>query len=544
MDQLEVSKSLKEESTASDMQHVNVKSNESGCKRSLMVSRETLMKELGEKAEEAQELLTSKASGGEHGVPSTDTHHTKRTLRLERRLSTITEESRSYSDSIRSNSVQSNTGCRRQLPGFYNPLRLNAKIANFDSLLDKKDAVHSSYRKRLGEVRGVFDDFRCYRIRRDTPSVLNLQKLDIEVQVAQIAQRNVKESTHLLLNTNVGTEIKGMMRRYLHASEEAARPDPHRKNKEVLEEMKSFASSIARTLESTPSKLSVAVPGIDKLTARRDVEEVREYLRHIFHLRYQHVPLDHRDEYCSRTIVNRVKPLATYLRWQITGDDGVAVGLARALGLHVVELDALLRPRLENVLLLVNVDAEYVKDRLMDSEHLWHWVYEHNPLAHNAQWPKLARQFLADREQLNRIFPEEIIYSDPELGIENSNLKAMVRVGMIQLQGHYFAKIDSPDRYKLSKNAKRIDHRHRRGEERLRREMEESGRIRKELIRQARYERYNPKGDSMSMEKLAAARGYSPECPTFEPSTRNRLKRWVSRARDAMVIRQRSTIRS
>ncbi|KAL8996824.1 MAG: hypothetical protein Q9188_006473 [Gyalolechia gomerana] len=392
MDQVEVSKLLREESAASDMQYVNVKRNESGRKCTLNVSRQTLMRELEEKAEEAQELLTSAA----------ELHHTKRTFPLIRRLSTITEESRSYSDSIRSNSVRSNTSCRRQLP---------------------------------------------------------------------------------------------------------------------------------------------TASGTDKLIARRDVEEVREYLRHLFHLRYQHVPLNHRDEYCSRTIVNRVRPLATYLRWQTTRENGAALGLARALGLHLVELDALLRPRLENVLLLLNVDAEYVKARLMDSEHVWHWVYEHNPLAHNAQWPKLARQFLTDREQFHRIFPEEIIYANPELGIENSNLKAMVRVGMIQLQGHYFAKIDSPDQYKLSKNAKRIDHRHHKEEEMLRREMKKSERIRKELIRQERNERYSPKRDSLSMEKLAAARGYSPECPAFEPSTHNRLKRWVSRARDAMVIRQQSRIR-
>ncbi|KAL8938695.1 MAG: hypothetical protein Q9216_003755 [Gyalolechia sp. 2 TL-2023] len=395
MDQVEVSKPLKEESAASGMQDASVKSSDFSCKRTLYVSRQTLVKEMKE--------LASTAADDESDAPATKPYYTKRTFPVERRLSTIIEESHSsYSDSIRSNSVRSNTSRRRQPP---------------------------------------------------------------------------------------------------------------------------------------------AVAGLDKLTARRDVEEVREYLRHLFHLRYQHVPLDQQDEYCSRTTVNRVKPLATYLRWQSTGDDGVALKLARALGLNLVELDALLRPRLENVLLLLNVDAEYVKARLMDAEHVWHWVYEHNPLAHNVQWATLARQFLSDKEQFHRIFPEEIIYANPESGIEKSNLKALVRVGMIQLQGHYFAKIDSPDQYKLSKNAKRIDHRHHREEKMLRREMKESEKFRKELIKRAKNDRYSMERGSRSMEKLAAARGFSPECSAFGPSTDSRSRNWVSRAKEAIFSRRQSAAR-
>ncbi|KAL8718062.1 MAG: hypothetical protein Q9225_004770 [Loekoesia sp. 1 TL-2023] len=551
MEQVEKSKSLAsgiEESCIRRNDSVaEASSNRDGRKRSLSARSLKLMKELKEKAIEAEEILASVTSDDkENDASSAQPHYTKRTLSPERLMRTITEESRSYSISIRSNSVRSNTSNKRKPPpGFYNPIRLNARIADFDIYLEKEDAVHTSYRERLREIRGVFDDFRSYRIRRDVPGSMNLQNLDVEVQVACLAQRNVKEFTHLLLNTTLPNEIKSMLRYYLFSSEEAARPSRERDTSNVLQEMKDIASSIERTPKANSTEILTAAPKADELTLRRDVDEVRAYLRHIFCLRYQHVPFEFRDSYRPRIDSINAKHFATYIRWQTTRDDTVASLLADDLGLHPVELDHVLQPRLENMLHKVGVDAEYVISRLMDLDNIWHWVYEYNQLAHNAQWAKLAGQFHDDREQFHKIFPGEMIHVDPERGIHESNPKALVYVEMIQIRGHFFAKIDSPTKYKLSKTAKGIDRRHRREQEMIKQEMKEEERIRNERIkleRIERNERYTPKRGSKSMEELAAARGVSQERPAsepsmFKPNTLNRLKGWVKRTREAVAHR-------
>lgn len=284
---------------------------------------------------------------------------------------------------------------------------------------------------------------------------------------------------------------------------------------------------------------SIEVPDIDINIPRqqRDVAEVREYLRHIFHLRYQHIPVARQDEYYSSTVVNRVRPIAAYLRWRTTRDARAALDLARSLGLNLTELDKLFRPRLEDMLSHINVDVKYVKARLLDSEHVWHWVHGYKSLAENAQWPKLAEQFIADKKQFDRIFPEAITYMSPESGIKESNQKALVRLGMLQLHGRYFKKIVSCDDYKLSKISKDIERMHREEQKILERNKKEAERRWEEWDRETS-ERYRPGCGSRSMETLAAKRGFSPDDPASKPSTRDRLKRWLSRIKEAMFSRK------
>lgn len=232
---------------------------------------------------------------------------------------------------------------------------------------------------------------------------------------------------------------------------------------------------------------SAAVFKTDDAVADRDAVEVRRYLQQIYLLRYNHAPFE--------AVGSNVETLAAYLKWRATRERDVGSALASSLGLHPVELDRVLQPRLDNMLHRLGIDSAYVKARLTELDNIYFWVYGYKRMAHNAEWPKLAKQFLDDRTQFDKIFPGAMTYPNPERRIYESNTKAKVYVGMVQLRGQYFARIDGPENFKLSKVAKRMNRR---------------------LLREL----------SSSQERQ-----------TSKPGTFTRFKDWVKRKRDALVLR-------
>lgn len=469
---------------------------------------QTIIDEMRKQAEEAfasdVDMLTYRPA-----------HHTIASFPLMR---TITEESASWCISVRSNSLRSHLNSQNNTlkpSAFYDQARLDQRIAEFDNLLERESVVHTSYRERLHEIRGVFDDFRAHRVRRDAPGSSNLQNLDLEVQVACYAQANVKTFTRLLLDSTVCGISKRDLRYFLRYSEKVVNPEPYQDHSEVLEELKESAVSVDRKLNRHPSDLPLTIRRRDSVTLEHDVAATKQYLKSMLILRYQHVPHDCKDTYCPRlntNIINRLKPLGKYLRWKMTGDRAGANVLAEYLNLHPVELEHEFRNRLRRLLRHVNVDSEYVKRRLMDIDNIWGWVYAYNPLAHNAQWDELASQFCDDRDQFDRIFSGGLRYACPEKGITTSNEKAKVYVGMAMLRGHFFGRLDNSDYYTLSSNAKSIDRRFRRDQEETRREREQEER------------QQNDRTNSTSPQKGSG----------FTPRTTTRLRRWVKKARESV----------
>ncbi|KAL8676952.1 MAG: hypothetical protein Q9186_006583 [Xanthomendoza sp. 1 TL-2023] len=392
----------------------------------------------------------------------------KKTFPSERYMQTITEENetytveetRTYSITFHSNSLCScSNSQQKEMPGFLNPARLESRIVEFDEYLEKDDSIPDSYRARLWGIRNTFDSFRARRVRRDVRDSWRLVDLDLEVQVAYHAQTNIKAFTHLLLHVNATSDIKARVRRYLYYSEAAAKTRQDRNNHQVLAILKTAAADVDKKLLSHPPEPFV-VPTIENnAILRRDIREVQSFLKDIFLLRYGPQP-----NWLSRLETKNLQPLGSYIRWKNTQDEEVAISLSNTLGLHPVELDHVLQARLDSLLWYTDVDTEYVKDRLCDLDNIWHWVYEHNPLADNAEWTKLAGQFYDDRMQFDKIFPGEISYINPKEGIYRSNTKARVKSGMIFLHGHYFAKLKSPKDFKLSGSAQAINRRFIKGE--------------------------------------------------------------------------------
>ncbi|KAL8733055.1 MAG: hypothetical protein Q9181_003726 [Wetmoreana brouardii] len=403
------------------------------------------------------------------------------TLPLMRR---ITEESRGYSISIRSNSVRSHLSSQNNTlstSAFYDSARLDRRIADFDLFLERDNSVAACYHERLLEIRGVFDDFRTHRVRRDAPGSLNLRDLDLEVQVACWAYSNVKLFTRLLLDGDTADKYKRDLRDYLRYSEHSTNPKPFQDHHELLDKLKEMASSAQEQLESGSSQSSVAFQRRKSVILEKDVDATMNYLRQLLLLRYQHMAHESKDTYRPHVRFSRLKPLGMYARWKATEDYDVAFALAEYAGLHPVELDHVFQDRLRNLLDHIEVDAGYVRDRLMDLDNVWRWVYAYNRLANKAQWGELAGQLYDDREQFDAIYPGRCTYVCLEKGITQSNDKAKVFVGMVLLRGHFFSRIDSPDSYSLSRSAKQIDRRIRRAQEefRLEREQEEQERLKR-----------------------------------------------------------------
>ncbi|KAL8914917.1 MAG: hypothetical protein Q9171_000544 [Xanthocarpia ochracea] len=453
---------------------------------------------------------------------------TKRLLPLKQVMPTITEEGQTYTVkdtrtirvTIRSNSVHTRTNVQSgRLPELVNQTKLEARIAEIDHYLDEKDLVQPCYRERLWKIRAAFDDLRAHRIPRDTPESLNTLNLDLEVQVACLAQANVKRFTHLLLHANVGEDMKVQLRRYLAYSETLTNPRLDENTNLVLDWLKRAAASIDSGLENIRPETLLAAARTKELTLRRDVDELGSLLQDFLSLRYN------RNQDPPRLSTRNLKPLGQYIRLKVTRDKNVAISLAKKLGLHPIELDYAMQDRLDNLLRNSNVDSEYVEARLCDLNcSIWHWVNGYNPLAHKGQWTKLAGQFCEDRAQFHKIFPGDLIYIDPERGISRSNAKARVSLGMMTLHTYYFAKLQSSNVYKLSKTAKKMDKSFVKVEQKRLKEMETQ-----QMQRRAPKPRSNAVFSGIQAARLS-----------LEPDMAARLKKWVDEVKDGFKTRNKS----
>ncbi|KAL9602363.1 MAG: hypothetical protein Q9219_001929 [cf. Caloplaca sp. 3 TL-2023] len=297
---------------------------------------------------------------------------------------------------------------------------------------------------------------------------------------------------------------------------------------EQVEESKPVSAETL-ILQSNPSLRLKTVARADYSFTWLDTDKVRAYLQHMLRLRYQHVPFANREDYCSRSIIHNVTPLAAYVKWRTWRDRDAGEQLADSLDLHPVELDQCLGSQFENLLVGLGVDVQWVKARLRDSDNIWQWVYQYNQLANNAEWDRLARQFFYDREVFEKIFPGDIIYANDEYGIPESNRKAQVHVGMIELQGHFFSRIDSPTQFRLSKAAKKMNKAYRKERKRSERELQESREEERRLYEIAIYKRAR-----RASQERAPTHSFS---PSLGPGTMAKLKDWAQRTRHNLMLR-------
>ncbi|KAL9013153.1 MAG: hypothetical protein Q9173_002127 [Seirophora scorigena] len=487
-----------------------------GREQRLKVAREELKKRLQQELAETETETASDdtdydetlgTSGPSRRSQNTKESHffTKYVLHESRLLQTITEESRSsvsYILSVEGDGLRRDRSrlrsILRKLPSYYNPCRLDAKITELDRYLEGSDSVHTCFRERLWEIRDVFEAFRARRMGRDIPALGHLIELEREVQIAHHAQQNISEFSRLLLKENIEEHVKAAVRTGLYFAEDAATTAFDPSNREIFEELKGDLSTVEQLLRVNPPKPEPAASNPSEAVAYADAKAIQRYLEHVFALRYQHMGFS--DQYRHRFDETGVRPFTAYLQWRIRRDHAAGLAIARSQGLHPIELEKVFQPRLDRVLERLEVDAEYVKARLLDLDSIWSWVNGYNRMAQDAQWSTLAGQFLDDRAAFKKIFPGPCVYCNPNLGVLESNTKGKIHLGIIQLQGRYFTRNVSPTDFKLSETAKRID----------RRFSEEQKRLRKERFQQERI--------------------------SFKPCRLTRLKEWIERQRNTIDV--------
>ncbi|KAL8881661.1 MAG: hypothetical protein Q9198_001174 [Flavoplaca austrocitrina] len=451
---------------------------------------------------------------------------TKRVLPIEWLMPTIIEERQSstidmditFRVTIRSNSIHARTNVQKStLPETFDQAKLEARIAQLDEYLDTEAAVRTCYRERLWRIREAFKDLRAHWDQRDIPRSLKTLSLDLEVQVACQAHENVGRFTHLLLHANVSEDIKRKLRRYLAHSETLTDPRLDGNSNLVHDHLKAMATSIENML-ATESPETTAASAVAKASGRkRDTDDLQAYLQHMLLLRYD------RNEYPPRLNIKNLKPLGKYLRWKATRDKDSAASLAKKLALHPVELEYVMQERLDSLLQRSQVEPGYIQARLRDLGNVWRWVNEYNSLARIRQWATLARQFSDDQAQFDRIFPGDLTFRDPGRGILESSTKARVRFGMIRMHTYYFAKLRSPDNYKLSANTKSMDKRFARVDQQRLRE------------RKAQQEQ----------QRLLSSNGLSPQQEEGRRSSKSQpfttLRSWAQNAKDCLKSQSKGT---
>ncbi|KAL8654214.1 MAG: hypothetical protein Q9226_003517 [Calogaya cf. arnoldii] len=494
-----------------------------------------LQRRLGTTGQQVKDEMMKKADGSDSSdddyddddhVPAMAPACNKKSFQLKPSLPTIVEETLSwtfdknitFSVTIRSNSVHTRKNVKsHKLPEIFDQAKLERRIAEIDEYLDNEGTIQPCYGQRLWEIREAFDDLKAHRNRRDIPESLNTLKFDLEVQVACLAQANVKRFTHLLLHENVSEDMKIKLRRFLSSSETVTNPRLDDNTNLVLDHLKAAAASVESGLTNDPLKTAAEIVAVKQSRLRRDVDELANFLKDILLLRYD------RSQYLPRLNIKNLKLLGQYIRWKFTRNQEVAASLARKLGLHPVELDHVMPERLDSLLQNSPVDPRYIQDRLLDLDDIWNWVTGYNRLAHYGRWTELAGQFCDDRAQFDRIFPGELIYRDPSRGIFRSNTKARVRLGMILLRSHFFAKLNGPDDYKLSKLAKSMEKMSTRGKKGT---MQEIKGIREQL---------KALSSNVSPFETEEAR------PSHKPRALARLTRWAMEAKGSVKTRSRST---
>ena len=306
---------------------------------------------------------------------------------------------------------------------------------------------------------------------------------------------------------------------------------------------RSLSVSSQRSLETSERNTNGAErkaqdPGEDDPLPKEQL--VRSYLQHLLRLRYRMTPFGNLDDSWFRTTFDKVKPLAMYLKWWTTGDSNVALELADALGAHPIDLDCIFQPRLDALMLRLGIDRQYVEARLMVFADTGRGIDAYHQLAYSAQWSKLAAEVLDDKKHFETIFPGETLLG--KKGTCNMNMKGQVSVLMGLLRGHYFAQI-SPNNYKLSKTAKRIDQEYRRAQKVLKEETKERQRTRNGKRRREGsqpYGRYEPGEDGISKRRPATAKQASKEPSNrtcFNLSAATRTGDWIRKMGRHIVLR-------
>ncbi|KAL8947567.1 MAG: hypothetical protein Q9222_006159 [Ikaeria aurantiellina] len=329
---------------------------------------------------------------------------------------------------------------------------IRAKVNELDEYLASETFHRPGLEEQLSELHGIMKYPMAHGILANLRGSLILQELDLEVQVARLSHSNTREFTYLLAYGEVPELVRFDLRQYLRFSEKVSKSRLGCDAKDILKELKQHAFLIKKELALCPASSLPQNSELDGAQLKEDFTDLFCYLQDLLVLRYEHIP---RGVWKSKIRAGNLRSLSEYITWNVTRDGDVAMRLAKRCKIHPTELDRVFQRRLDRLLGQVDVDASYVKARLVDMDDPWWWAHGYNTLADRGQWSELAKQFLDDRAQFQKIFPGRVIYVDPQNGIHESNAKAKVKFGMMLLHGHFFSRLGQ-DSFKLREDMKKI----------------------------------------------------------------------------------------
>ncbi|KAL8716312.1 MAG: hypothetical protein Q9220_000217 [cf. Caloplaca sp. 1 TL-2023] len=330
---------------------------------------------------------------------------------------------------------------------------VRAKADELDEYLATETFHRPGLKEQLSELLDILRHPMAHGILANPRGSLILQELDLVVQIARTAHSNTREFTYLLAYGEIPEIVKVDLRKYLRFSEKVSKSALGCNANYILKALKQHAFLISKELALYPSGVLTQSSELDGVQLKEDFTDLFCYLQDLLLLRYEHIP---RGVWRSKIRAGILRPLADYITWNETRDGDIAMKLAKRCKIHPIELDRVFQRRLNRLLGQVDIDASYVKARLADMNDPWLWAHRYNTLADKAQWKQLAKQFLDDRAQFEKIFPGRVIYIDPANGVYFSNAKARVKTGMMLLHGHFFSKL-RPGSYERRKDIGKLE---------------------------------------------------------------------------------------
>ncbi len=185
------------------------------------------------------------------------------------------------------------------------------------------------------------------------------------------------------------------------------------------------------------------------VTAQRDLLQLKDFLSKSL-----------LEEYgmCTAGSISRVdkdwKLRGLYLEWKRAPCDvarKIEVRLSEETGIHPSQLDYCIGERLDRMISAVDLDEDWVKDRIWSYANDHTRLYICDRLADEFRWETLARKILRDREQLELLIPKNAVFADYD---RKSDEKAHIHFGIVCTQTTHFAKLKGTDNFILSKKAK------------------------------------------------------------------------------------------
>lgn len=321
------------------------------------------------------------------------------------------------------------------------------KLENSAKLGEELDQKEPNPHGIEGAVGGVLCDTKSKALKLDTcEPVLVRPLLGADVDADLIASK-IAEYEQLMIGSLVSATFKKRIAEIIRVLE-ACLQAKIQTREELSATLSNVDSEVEDELEQGYEDLREYCASI---TARKDVMQLEDFLAKSL-----------LEEYGVGTIPSTVKMSkewklrGLYLEWKREPlHDGknqrIEAWLSQETGVPPSQLDDYLGSRLDRMISGLDLDENWVKDRIWNYANNHRRLFECDELAESCCWDVLAKKIFKDREQLELLIPENAVLADAD---RKSDQKGLIHFGIVCTQTEHFAKLKGPDNFILSKKAK------------------------------------------------------------------------------------------